>query len=105
MKTINERLEHLQRIQDCIEQAKTYNTGDMLDLKRYADMWQWLGMDIRVKKQVEFRMQVIAKLKRFFAVKCMELAIEAASRTKSPLLTDMVIGGVHITDDMINEKK
>ena len=105
MPTIAERLNHLQRILDCIEQAQTYNTGDMLDLKRYADMWQWLGMDVRVKKQIEWREKVIDKLTAFFAKKAFELSVEAIARTKSPLLTDIVIGGVHVTIDDLTDVK
>ena len=105
MKTINERLEHLQRIQDCIEQAKTYNTGDMLDLKKYADMWEWLGLDKRVKAQIEWREKVIEKLTAFFAKQAFELSVDAIARTKSPLLTDIVIGGVHVTIDDLNDVK
>lgn len=105
MKTINERLEHLQKIQDCIKQCEQYNSGDVLDLKKYAELWEFIGHDKHVKKQIEFREKVIAKLKRFFAVKCMELAIEAASRTKSPLLTDIVMGGVHVTEDDLTQTR
>ena len=105
MKTIAQRLEHLQRIQDCIDLCNRYNSGDMFDLKRYADMWQWLGMDVRVKAQIKQREKTIEKLTAFFAKKAMELAIESATRTKSPLLADIVIGGVHVTEDDLTQTR
>ena len=104
MKTINERLEHLQKLQDCIQQCTNYNDGDMLDLKKYADMWQWLGMDVRVKKQIEWRERVIEKLTRFFATMAFELATESAAMVKrEPIIEDRVIAGVHYSSSTFDD--
>lgn len=103
MKTIQQRLQHLQKIQDCIRKCQQYIDGDNRDMFKYADTWTFLGIDKRIKAQIEFRKNVIEKLTAFFAKKCFELSMEATARTKSPLLTEAFIGGNHVTSETIDD--